>query len=105
MLTRNSFLAGAATLVALSVVAPASAQGPIKIGELNSYKVFPAFLEPYKKGWELAVEEVNAAGGVLGRKIEVVSRDDNGNPGDAVRVAEELLSREGARCCSSPPSR
>ena len=96
MLTRNKLLAGAAALVGLSMIAPASAQGPIKIGELNSYKVFPAFLEPYKKGWELAVEEVNAAGGVLGRKIEVVSRDDNGNPGDAVRVAEELLSREGA---------
>jgi branched-chain amino acid transport system substrate-binding protein len=96
MLTRKRFLSGAATLVALSLAVPASAQAPIKIGELNSYKVFPAFLEPYKKGWELAVEEVNAAGGVLGRKIEVVSRDDNGNPGDAVRVAEELLSREGA---------
>ena len=101
MLTRNKLLAGAAALVGLSmaapaIFAPASAQVPIKIGEMNSYKVFPAFLEPYKKGWELAVEEVNAAGGVLGRKIEVVSRDDNGNPGDAVRVAEELLSREGA---------
>src|SRR6188508_2283499 len=96
MLTRKRFLSGAATLVALSLAAPASAQAPIKLGELNSYKVFPAFLEPYKKGWELAVEEVNAAGGVLGRKIEVISRDDNGNPGDAVRVAEELLSREGA---------
>jgi branched-chain amino acid transport system substrate-binding protein len=67
---------------------------PIKIGELNSYKVFPAFLEPYKKGWELAVEEINRAGGINGRKIEVVSRDDGGNPGDAVRVAEELISRE-----------
>ncbi len=66
----------------------------IKLGELNSYKVFPAFLEPYKKGMELAQDEINAAGGVLGRKIEIVSRDDNGNPGDAVRVAEELLSRE-----------
>src|SRR5262245_14704253 len=96
MLTRNKLLAGVATLVGLSMVVPANAQAPIKIGELNSYKVFPAFLEPYKKGWELAVEEVNAAGGVLGRKIELVSRDDNGNPGDAVRVAEELLSREGA---------
>ncbi|MBP6771147.1 MAG: ABC transporter substrate-binding protein [Reyranella sp.] len=96
MLTRNRLLAGTAALVALSLVGPAAAQAPIKIGELNSYKVFPAFLEPYKKGIELAVEEVNAAGGVLGRKIEVVSRDDNGNPGDAVRVAEELLSREGA---------
>src|SRR3954471_16044037 len=68
----------------------------IKIGELNSYKVFPAFLEPYKKGWELAVEEINAKGGVNGRKLEVVSRDDGGTPGDAVRVAEELLSREKA---------
>jgi branched-chain amino acid transport system substrate-binding protein len=94
MLTRNNLLAGAAALVALSLFGPAGAQTPIKIGELNSYKVFPAFLEPYKKGIELAVEEVNAAGGVLGRKIEVISRDDNGNPGDAVRVAEELLSRE-----------
>ena len=96
MLTRNRLLAGTAALVALSLAGPAAAQAPIKIGELNSYKVFPAFLEPYKKGIELAVEEVNAAGGVLGRKVEVVSRDDNGNPGDAVRVAEELLSREGA---------
>lgn len=68
----------------------------IKIGELNSYKVFPAFLEPYKKGFELALEEINAAGGVSGRKLEIVSRDDGGTPGDAVRVAEELLSREKA---------
>src|SRR5262249_21713889 len=101
MLTRKTLLAGAVALAASSLavpamVSPAQAQAPIKLGEMNSYKVFPAFLEPYKKGWELAVEEVNAAGGVLGRKIEVVSRDDNGNPGDAVRVAEELLSREGA---------
>lgn len=66
----------------------------IKIGELNSYKVFPAFLEPYKKGMELALEEVNGAGGVNGRKLELVVRDDGGTPGDAVRVAEELLSRE-----------
>jgi branched-chain amino acid transport system substrate-binding protein len=66
----------------------------VKIGELNSYKVFPAFLEPYKKGWQLAQEEINASGGLLGRKLEIVSRDDGGTPGDAVRVAEELLSRE-----------
>jgi branched-chain amino acid transport system substrate-binding protein len=97
MLTRYRLLAGGAALAALSLAVPAAAQAPVKLGELNSYKVFPAFLEPYKKGLELAVEEVNAAGGVLGgRKIEVISRDDNGNPGDAVRVAEELLSREGA---------
>jgi branched-chain amino acid transport system substrate-binding protein len=66
----------------------------IKLGEINEYKQFPAFLEPYRKGMELAVDEINGAGGVLGKKIEVVSRDDNGVPGDAVRVAEELLTRE-----------
>ncbi len=74
---------------------PASAQQSIRIGELNSYKAQPAFLEPYKKGLDLAVEEINAAGGVLGKKLELVSRDDGGNPGDAVRVAEELVTREG----------
>jgi branched-chain amino acid transport system substrate-binding protein len=92
MLTRFLFAAAAAALVA---IVPAHAQDTIKIGEINSYKAQPAFLDPYKKGWELAVEEVNAAGGVLGKKIQVVSRDDNGSPGDAVRVAEELVSREG----------
>lgn len=94
MLNRRSVLTGAALIAALGFGAPAFAQDTIKIGEMNSYKVFPAFLDPYKKGWELAVEEVNAAGGVMGKKIEIVSRDDNGNPGDAVRVAEELVSRE-----------
>ncbi len=62
---------------------------------LNSYKAQPAFLDPYKKGWELAIEEINAKGGVLGKKLEVVSRDDGANPGDAVRVADELVTREG----------
>lgn len=73
----------------------ASAQDTIKIGELNSYKTQTAFLDPYKKGWELAIEEINAKGGVLGKKLEVVSRDDGSSPGDAVRVAEELVTREG----------
>jgi branched-chain amino acid transport system substrate-binding protein len=79
---------------AMLVAAPAMVQAQVRIGELNSYKAQPAFLEPYRKGWELALEEVNASGGVLGQKIEVISRDDNGNPGDAVRVAEELVARE-----------
>src|SRR6185369_1073820 len=85
----------------LGIIAAALAAGAVqaqnvKIGELNSYKVFPAFLEPYKKVMELALEEINASGGVNGRKLELVSRDDGGTPGDAVRVAEELISREKA---------
>jgi branched-chain amino acid transport system substrate-binding protein len=85
----------AASAALACLAAPALAQGTIKIGELNSYKSQPAFLDPYKKGWELAVEEINAKGGVLGKKLEVVSRDDGANPGDAVRVADELITREG----------
>ena len=72
----------------------AQAEGVIRIGEINSYKAQPAFLEPYKKGMDLAVDEVNAAGGIDGRKLELITRDDNASPGDAVRVAEELISRE-----------
>ncbi len=84
-----------AASVAIGLATSAFAQDTIKIGELNSYKSQPAFLDPYKKGWEMAVEEINAKGGVLGKKLEVVSRDDGANPGDAVRVAEELITREG----------
>ena len=84
-------------LLAAAFAFGAQAQGTIKIGEVNSYKAQPAFLEPYKKGMELAVEEINTAGGVLGKKLELVIRDDNANPGDAVRAAEELVSREGVQ--------
>jgi branched-chain amino acid transport system substrate-binding protein len=72
----------------------ASAQDVIKIGEINSYKAQPAFLEPYKKGMELAIDQINAAGGLNGKKVQLITRDDNANPGDAVRVAEELISRD-----------
>jgi branched-chain amino acid transport system substrate-binding protein len=81
--------------LAAALCQPSLAQQTIKIGELNSYKAQPAFLAPYKKGWELAVEEINAKGGVLGKKLEVITRDDGANPGDAVRVADELVTREG----------
>jgi branched-chain amino acid transport system substrate-binding protein len=75
-------------------VGMAHAADTIKIGEINSYKAQAAFLEPYKKGMEMALDQVNAGGGIMGRKLELITRDDNANPGDAVRVAEELISRE-----------
>jgi branched-chain amino acid transport system substrate-binding protein len=91
-LTRRTLLAGSATLAAPAI---ARAQlGPIRIGEINSYTAVPAFTLPYRQGWQLAVEQVNAAGGVLGRKLEVISRDDAGRPQDAVRIAGELLDEE-----------
>src|SRR6201989_535592 len=94
-MTRQVFNLALACFPPAGLFAPAMAQETIKIGELNSYKSQPAFLDPYKKGIEMAVEEINAKGGVLGKKLEVVMRDDGANPGEAVRVAEELVTREG----------
>jgi branched-chain amino acid transport system substrate-binding protein len=92
---RTAIGAALAAGLSASLTLGANAQSTIKIGEINSYKAQPAFLEPYKKGIELALEEVNAAGGVGGKKLEIIFRDDNANPGDAVRMAEELVVREG----------
>ncbi|HCA15869.1 MAG: ABC transporter substrate-binding protein [Alcaligenes sp.] len=74
--------------------ATAAAEGVIKIGELNSYKSQPAFLGPYRNGMELAIEQINQAGGIHGKQLQLIIKDDNSNPGDAVRAAEELISRE-----------
>jgi len=90
----RTMLRTASFAATLAFLTSAQAQGVVKIGEVNSYKAQPAFLEPYKKGMELAIDEVNASGGVNGKQLELITRDDNANPGDAVRVAEELISRE-----------
>jgi branched-chain amino acid transport system substrate-binding protein len=71
------------------------AEDTIKIGDMNSYKRLPAFTIPYKNGVDLAVEEINASGGVLGKQIEIVSRDDQGKPGEAVKIAEEMFTSDG----------
>jgi branched-chain amino acid transport system substrate-binding protein len=90
-LSRRSLLAVSATLAAPSIVR-AQGSAPIRIGEINSYTAAPAFTLPYRNGWQLAVAQVNEGGGVLGRKIEVISRDDAGRPADAIRFAGELFS-------------
>lgn len=82
--------------VTLFAALPSLAADSIKIGEINSYSGLPAFTEPYRKGWQLALEEINAAGGVNGRPIEVISKDDGGKPASAITAANELTSSDGA---------
>ncbi|VTU22245.1 Leucine-, isoleucine-, valine-, threonine-, and alanine-binding protein precursor [Variovorax sp. SRS16] len=92
---KNSSRLRCAVLMALVLgCGCAAAQDTIKIGEINSYKALPQLMGPYRQGWLLAQDEINSAGGVLGKKLETVFRDDNANAGDAVRVAEELVARE-----------
>lgn len=88
---RGLLIATASTLAAPRI---ARAADPIRIGEINSYTAIPAFTLPYRNGFELAVAEINAKGGVLGRPLEVISRDDAGKPTDAVRIAGELLDEQ-----------
>ncbi|EBA06785.1 ABC transporter substrate-binding protein [Sagittula stellata] len=92
--TRRTLLA-ATTALALAPVA-ALAQDTIKIGEINHYKRMAAFAEPYKMGIELGLKEINDAGGVLGKPLEFIFRDDQGDPAEAVKIAEELMTRDGA---------
>src|ERR1700710_2188254 len=92
---RRNYLLGAGLAIAVAGMAgTAMAQSEIKIGETNSYSLLPAFTEPYRKGWQLAVEEINAAGGIGGKKLVVVSKDDGGKPADAQTAANELVSSE-----------
>ncbi len=73
----------------------AHAQKPIKVG-------FPMILsgpgalfgEPALKGAQMFVEEINAKGGVLGRKLELLPRDTKGNADEAVRVSRDLILKE-----------
>jgi branched-chain amino acid transport system substrate-binding protein len=90
MTNRPVFFAISAALLAAAISSPALAQDVIRIGDINSYKAMSANIGPYRKGVDLAVEEINAGGGLLGKKVEIVSRDDGANPGDAVRMADEL---------------
>ena len=69
-------------------------RSPIRIGEINSYSAIPQFTQPYRQGWQLALEEVNQAGGLLGRPVEVIARDDAGRPEEALRHAVELVAKE-----------
>ena len=96
VLCAGVLLASLALMPALHTAASAqvTSNTPIKIGEINSYSTMPQFTLPYKQGWQLAVEEINVAGGLLGRKVEVVARDDAGKPEEALRHAIELTSKE-----------
>src|SRR6201989_1339168 len=93
MRARNTFVGAAFALLAAGMGHAAMAQ-EIKIGEINSYSLLPAFTEPYRKGWQLAVEEINAAGGIGGKKLVVISKDDGGQAADAQTAANELVSSE-----------
>ncbi|NND93031.1 MAG: ABC transporter substrate-binding protein [Granulosicoccus sp.] len=89
-----STVASLAVSVLVGISTTAMAADAIRIGEINHYKRMAAFAEPYKNGVELALSEINEAGGVIGQPLEFIYRDDQGKPGEAIKIAEELVNRE-----------
>jgi branched-chain amino acid transport system substrate-binding protein len=85
-----------AALVALSALsAPSFAQDTVKIGEYASLTgKEAAFGQSSHKGTLLAVEEMNAAGGVLGRQLELVTDDDQTKQGESATIAKKLIFRD-----------
>src|SRR5437763_16608482 len=84
-------------VLALAVVLPfaADAQKPIKVGMPIPLSGPPAlFGDPASKGAMMFVEETNATGGVLGRKLELLVRDSKADANEAVRVARELILKD-----------
>jgi branched-chain amino acid transport system substrate-binding protein len=91
---RRTVLVALLTLVLLLPLA-AGAQKPIKVGyPMIMSGAGALFGEPAAKGAQMFVEELNAKGGVLGRKIDLIVRDTKGLPDEAVRVARELILKD-----------
>ena len=93
-LSRRQLVAGAAAASALTVM-PAHAQQPIKFGLIAAMSGQSAKSgEAIVRGLSIAVDELNAKGGVLGRKVELIVRDDESNPAKGAVAARELVQRE-----------
>jgi len=97
--------AGAVALVALLGTAPAEAQAPIKIGASLSLTGTYGKIGTYQKeGYELCADDLNAKGGLLGRKVEVVVYDDQSMPATGVRLYEKLITEDKVDAVMGPYS-
>ena len=87
-----------ALITAMGVVAgglPAEAQGPIRIGaSLSLTGTYAKLGRNQHEGYKLCVKDLNAKGGLLGRKVELVVYDDQSTPATAVRLYEKLITED-----------
>ena len=82
-------------LGAMLLAGPAAAQDTIKIGVTQPLTgAFAASGNYVAQGAKLAEEEINKAGGVLGKKIELIVEDNKSNPTEAVATAEKLIVKD-----------
>src|SRR5262249_24776769 len=90
--------AGTATLAAMVLaagIATAAAQDSIKVASIQPLTgAFAAQGNYVANGAKIAADEINAKGGVLGKKLELVIEDNKSNPTEAAAVAEKLIVRD-----------
>jgi len=92
---RRAVLAAAIVFGALPLATAAQAADPIKIGLVTALSGQSARAgEAITRGATIAIDEINAKGGVLGRQLELVRRDDEANPAKGLTAARELIQRE-----------
>ena len=92
---RLAGLSWLAITAAFSIPAAAQVQEPLKLGLVAAMSGQSAKSgEAIVRGLTVAIDEINAKGGLLGRKVELVVRDDESNPAKGVVAARELVQRE-----------
>jgi len=98
-------LAGAAAVVALFGISGVEAQAPLKIGA--SLSLTGTYAKPgtyQKEGYEICADEINAKGGLLGRKVEFVMYDDQSSTQTAQRLYEKLITEDKVEAVMGPYS-
>jgi branched-chain amino acid transport system substrate-binding protein len=93
----NSMMVKTAAIAvfALSLITDASAQSTIQIGLVQPLTgAFAAAGTDVVNGAKIAADEINAKGGVLGKKLELITEDTKSNPTEAAAVAEKLIVRD-----------
>ena len=98
-------LAGAAAMVALFGISGVEAQAPLKIGA--SLSLTGTYAKPgtyQKEGYEICADELNAKGGLLGRKVEFVMYDDQSSTQTAQRLYEKLITEDKVEAVMGPYS-
>ena len=92
--TKRTFIATAVLLATATLTPLALAQQTIKIGALNPYSgPMALYGTEVTRGYELAVDKLNASGGLLGKKLELV-RGDVSNPQQGIATVEQLVSKD-----------
>jgi branched-chain amino acid transport system substrate-binding protein len=104
-MTRRGLSALIAVALVMAATVPVHAQGPIRIGaSLSLTGTYAKLGKNQHEGYKLCEKDLNARGGLLGRKVEFVIYDDQSTPATAVRLYEKLITEDKVDAVMGPYS-